>query len=154
MHNQSTNALSALHETSYRPLTHQQIAKYANDPWWQNLRHGLMISFWASMALMVLAAVLIAVIQHEHVCMAGKSIRPMIVAPGGGVGFVGVGGGPNVSLSSDSGGSNSASNSGSNNGNNDSTGGGDVLAIVSSETSASVRDLRGSSLGIDWLLPI
>lgn len=56
------------------PLTHRQIAQYAHDPWWLNLRRGLMISFWTSMALMVLAAVLIAIVEHEHVCVAGKSV--------------------------------------------------------------------------------
>lgn len=33
-----------------------------------------MIAFWASMALMVLSAVLIAIVEHEHVCVAGKSL--------------------------------------------------------------------------------
>lgn len=55
-------------------LTLQQIARYADDPWWRNLRRGLMISVWMSMALMILAAVLIAIVEHEQVCVAGKSM--------------------------------------------------------------------------------
>lgn len=67
--------------SKYLPLTHNQIAQYALDPWWLNLRRGLMISFWASMALMVLAAVLIAIVEHEHVCVAGKSLTVTATPP-------------------------------------------------------------------------
>lgn len=67
--------------SKYEPLTHKQLLKYSDDVWWKNLRRGLMIAFWLSLMLMILSAVLIAIVQYEHVCIEKKSLLPMPILP-------------------------------------------------------------------------
>lgn len=66
--------------SKYESLNIKQLMKYSEDLWWKNLRRGLMIAFWASMLLMILSAVLIAIVQYEHVCIEKKSLLPMLPA--------------------------------------------------------------------------
>lgn len=54
--------------SKYETLSHLEILKYQNDPWWQNLRRGLLISFWAMICVMMVAACCIAVLAHGQVC--------------------------------------------------------------------------------------
>lgn len=67
--------------SQYEPLSHKQLLKYIDDVWWKNLRRGLMIAFWATILLLILSAVLIAIVQYQHVCIEKKSLLPIPLQP-------------------------------------------------------------------------